>query len=237
MTATALEIIAKVSAPFKEKFGIPRQPRLADTAISKIVFEPSFNSADFVAGIEQHSHIWLLFLFHQNLDQGFKPLVRPPRLGGNAKVGVFSTRSTFRPNGIGMSAVKLLQSEVSGSQVTLTVEGADLLDGTPIVDIKPYIPYSDSLPDATSEMAQEQDEQMLEVNFSGLAQSQLKQLDLTQYGKLETLITQVLAQDPRPAYKKSKADSKQYGIRLYDLNIKWQVNGQLCLVLSIEQEQ
>lgn len=237
MTTDQLEIIAKVSAPFKEKFGIPRQPRLADAAISKVVFEPNFNSAEFVAGIEQHSHIWLLFLFHQNLEQGFKPLVRPPRLGGNAKVGVFATRSTFRPNGIGMSAVKLLQSETSGSQVILTVEGADLLDGTPIVDIKPYIPYSDSLPDATSEMAQEQDEQALEVNFSEQAQTQFEQLDLTQYGKLKALIIQVLEQDPRPAYKKSKADSKEYGIRLYDLNIKWQVNGQLCLVLSIEQEQ
>lgn len=237
MTKDQLEIIAKVRAPFKEKFGIPRQPRLADAAISHLVFEPSFNSADFVAGIEQHSHIWLLFLFHQNLEQGFKPLVRPPRLGGNAKVGVFATRSTFRPNGIGMSAVKLLQSKTSGSQVILTVEGADLLDGTPIVDIKPYIPYSDSLPDATSDMAQEQDVQALEVSFSERAQAQYEQLDFTQYGKLKTLITQVLEQDPRPAYKKSKPDSKEYGIRLYDLNIKWQVNGQLCLVLSIEQEQ
>lgn len=237
MTKTQLEIIAKVSAPFKEKFGIPRQPRLADAAISQIKFEANFNSAEFIAGIEQHSHIWLLFLFHQNLEQGFKSLVRPPRLGGNAKVGVFATRSTFRPNGIGMSAVKLLRCETSGPQIILTVEGADLLDGTPIVDIKPYIPYSDSLPEATSQMAQEQDQQMLAVDFSKQAQEQLTQLDLTQYVQLKTLIIQVLEQDPRPAYKKSKADSKEYGIRLYDLNIKWQVTGRLCLILSIEQEQ
>ena len=237
MINAELEIIAKVDAPFKEKFGIPRQPRLADAAVSRIVFEPAFNSTDFISSIEQHSHIWLLFLFHQNLSQGYKPQVRPPRLGGNSKVGVFATRSTFRPNGIGMSAVKLISCETLDSQVTLTVEGADLLDGTPIVDIKPYIPYSDCLPNATSTMAQEQDEQELEVNFSEHAENQMNLLDLSRYVKLKELITQVLQQDPRPAYKKAKADSKEYGIRLYDLNIKWQVNGQLCLVVSIEQEK
>lgn len=237
MTNAQLTTIAKVSAPFKEKFGIPRQPRLADAAVSRIVFEADFNNPDFISGISQHSHIWLLFLFHQNLSQGYKAQVRPPRLGGNAKVGVFATRSTFRPNGIGMSAVKLLGCETSGTQVTLTVEGADLLDGTPIVDIKPYIPYSDCLPHAHSHMAQEQDEQMLNVQFSQTAQAQLTQLDSADYVKLTELITQVLEQDPRPAYKKNKADDKEYGIRLYDLNIKWQVDGQLCLVLSIEQEQ
>ena len=237
MTNAQLTTIAKVSAPFKEKFGIPRQPRLADAAVSHIVFEADFNNPDFISGITQHSHIWLLFLFHQNLSQGYKAQVRPPRLGGNAKVGVFATRSTFRPNGIGMSAVKLLGCETSGTQVILTVEGADLLDGTPIVDIKPYIPYSDCLPHAHSHMAQEQDEQMLNVQFSQTAQAQLTQLDSPDYVKLTELITQVLEQDPRPAYKKNKADDKEYGIRLYDLNIKWQVDGQLCLVLSIEQEQ
>lgn len=237
MTNAQLTTIAKVSAPFKEKFGIPRQPMLADAAVSHIVFETDFNNPDFISGITQHSHIWLLFLFHQNLPQGYKAQVRPPRLGGNAKVGVFATRSTFRPNGIGMSAVKLLGCETSGTQVTLTVEGADLLDGTPIVDIKPYIPYSDCLPHAHSHMAQEQDEQMLNVQFSQTAQAQLTQLDSADYVKLTELITQVLEQDPRPAYKKNKADDKEYGIRLYDLNIKWQVDGQLCLVLSIEQEQ
>lgn len=237
MTNTELEIIAKVKSPFKEKFGIPRQPRLANAVVSQIVFEPDFNSAEFIAGITQHSHIWLLFLFHQNLSQGYKPQVRPPRLGGNTKMGVFATRSTFRPNGIGMSAVKLLNSETSGSQVTLTVEAADLLDGTPIVDIKPYIPYSDCLPEAKSKMAEPQNEQKLVVSFSEQAEVQLHQLDLTRYDKLQELITQVLQQDPRPAYKKGKADTKEYGIRLYDLNIKWQVDGQLCLVESIEQEQ
>lgn len=235
-TKPALEVVAKVSSPYKEKFGIPRQPRLANSALSTIVFEAKFNAIEFIKGIEQHSHIWLLFLFHQNLQQGYKAQVRPPRLGGNEKLGVFATRATFRPNGIGMSAVKLLKSEISDSQVTLTVEGADLLDGTPIVDIKPYIPYSDCLPEASSEMAQEQQQDSLLVEFSEPAKMQIDELNLEPYPNLLTLIKQVLAQDPRPAYKKAKTDNKEYGIRLYDLNIKWQVNDNKCLVFAIEQE-
>ena len=233
----SLEIIATVSSPFKEKFGIPRQPRLADSVVSQIIFKPKFNAFEYVKGIKQHSHIWLLFLFHQNLAQGYKAQVRPPRLGGNEKIGVFATRATFRPNGIGMSAVKLLNAEQVDSQVMLTVEGADLLDGTPIVDIKPYIPYSDCLPEAHSEMAQEQQEQGLVVEFSEQAKLQLNDLDLEPNPNLLSLIKQVLEQDPRPAYKKAKTDNKEYGIRLYDLNIKWQVNGHACLVIAIQQEQ
>lgn len=237
MTADNLQIIAKVASPYKEKFGIPRQPGLANAALSHIVFTPEFNCQEFIQGICQHSHIWLLFLFHQNLAQGYKAQVRPPRLGGNEKVGVFATRATFRPNGIGMSAVKLLSAEHVGSQVMLTVEGADLLDGTPIIDIKPYIPYSDCLPEAHSAMAQEQDQHCLSVTFSEQAKRQLNNLDLEPYPNLISLIEQVLEQDPRPAYKKAKSDNKEYGIRLYDLNIKWQVNEQSCLVVAIEQEQ
>lgn len=236
MTTSELEIIAKVHSPFKEKFGIPRQPRLANAALADIVFEPHFNHPDFVTGIEQHSHIWLLFLFHQNLHQGYKSLVRPPRLGGNEKLGVFATRSTFRPNGIGMSAVKLIDNKFLNGQLVLTVEGADLLSGTPIVDIKPYIPYSDCISNAHSELAQEQEAESLTVNFSELARSQLTNLHSTQYPTLPQLIEQVLQQDPRPAYKKQKQDDKEYGIRLYDLNIKWRVQGQVCVVLKIEQE-
>ncbi len=236
MSVNELEVIARVEAPYKEKFGIPRQPNLAEAAISHLVFESKFNSIDFIKGIEQHSHIWLLFLFHENLSQGYKAQVRPPRLGGNSKLGVFATRATFRPNGIGMSAVKLLGNEVIDEQLVLKVQGADLLDGTPIVDIKPYIPYSDCLPQAESELAQEQEEHQLEVTFSSKANIQLAEFKSGKYELLAELIEQVLQQDPRPAYKKNKDDNKEYGIRLYDLNIKWQVSGQVCQVLSIEQE-
>lgn len=232
-----LEIIARVHSPFKEKFGIPRQPGLINHLQSKIVLEPKFNKAEYIEGIEAHSHIWLIFSFHQNLNQGYKPQVRPPRLGGNKKLGVFATRATFRPNGMGMSAVKLIKVETQASQLSLVVEGADLLDQTPILDIKPYIPYSDIIPGASSELAEQAPSTELQVNFSNLAKSQLSQLSASNYPKIVEVITGVLAQDPRPAYKKNKLDEKEYGVRLYDLNIKWHVNEQTCFVLSIEKEQ
>ena len=231
-----LEVIATVESPFKEKFGIPRQPRLVNAACSKIVLKDKFNHPDYVAELTQHSHIWLLFLFHQNLSQGYKSQVRPPRMGGNKKIGVFATRSTYRPNGIGMSAVKLLGIENESGQINLLVEAADLLDQTPIVDIKPYIPYSDSILTATSEFAQHQPDASMSIDFSDSARQSIAQLPATEYPKLQELIVQVLQQDPRPAYKKNKLDEKQYGIRLYDLNIKWQVTAQQCLVLAVEQE-
>lgn len=232
-----LEIIARVHSPFKEKFGIPRQPGLIDNLQSKIVFEPKFNEKEYIQGIEANSHIWLIFSFHQNLEQGYKAQVRPPRLGGNQKLGVFATRATFRPNGMGMSAVKLLKVETQESQISLVIEGADLLDGTPILDIKPYIPYSDSISTASSEFAEDAPSADLDVNFSELAESQLAQLNNQQYPNVKQIISGVLRQDPRPAYKKNKPDDKEYGIRLYDLNIKWHVNEQTCFVLSIEKEQ
>lgn len=231
-----LEIIAKVQSPFKEKFGIPRQPGLINNLQSKIVFEAKFNKKDYIEGIEAHSHIWLIFSFHQNLQQGYKAQVRPPRLGGNQKLGVFATRATFRPNGMGMSAVKLINIEVEDNQLSLVVEGADLLDGTPILDIKPYIPYSDNIPQANSDLAQEPPSTDLNVNFCELARSQLEQLNNQEYPNLIQVISGVLGQDPRPAYKKNKSDDKEYGIRLYDLNIKWHVKEQTCFVLSIEKE-
>lgn len=232
-----LEVIARVHSPFKEKFGIPRQPGLIDNLQSKIVFEPKFNKKEYIQGIEAHSHIWLIFSFHQNLEQGYKAQVRPPRLGGNQKLGVFATRATFRPNGMGMSAVKLIGIDVENDQISLIVKGADLLDQTPILDIKPYIPYSDNISSANSKLAEEPPSADLDVNFSALAQSQLTQLSKRNYPNIEALIFAVLAQDPRPAYKKNKPDNKEYGIRLYDLNIKWHVQEQTCFVLSIEKEQ
>ena len=232
MNHSQLITIAKIRTPFKEKFGIPRQANLVTAGEYYVEFESEFSDPDFIKDIEQHSHLWLLFQFHQNIEQGYKASVRPPRLGGNQKTGVFATRSSFRPNGIGMSAVKLLHVETSGQQPKIFIESADLLDGTPIIDIKPYIPYSDLIPEAHSEMATSAPEQTLNVLFSETALQQLKALE-SEYPQLDLLITQVLNQDPRPAYKKTKADSKIYGIRLYDLDIKWQVEQDNCHVLQI----
>lgn len=226
--------IGYARTPFKEKFGIPRQPRLAQFS-SQIHLTGECNQPTLVADLEQHSHIWVLFLFHENLDKGWKASVRPPRLGGNQKTGVLATRSTFRPNGIGMSAVKLKSVNTTGQQVVIEVESLDLVDGTPIVDIKPYIPYSDCIIDAQSQMASDAPENTLEVVFSDTAQLQVSEL-LPQYPQLDSLVQQVLQQDPRPSYKKQKADDKVYGIRLYDINIRWQVCQQQIVVIDLTKE-
>ena len=226
-----IEPIAHIKTPFKEKFGIPRQPNLCK-AKGVIALTTNFNSIQAVKGLESHSHIWLLFLFDQNLDKGWKPSVRPPRLGGNEKVGVFATRSTFRPNGIGMSVVKLISVKQKDNQVVIEVEGIDLVNNTPIIDIKPYIPYSDSVINATSEMANDAPEAQLDVFFSETANNSLERLNIGE--EFITLISDVLKQDPRPSYKQNKPDTKVYGIALEEFNITWQVTEKKCEVLNVE---
>ena len=210
-----------IESPYQEKFAIPRQPNLVNAAKGKVVLVGDANNSELVRDIEQFSHLWLLFVFHGTQDQGWKPLVRPPRLGGNAKTGVFATRSTFRPNPIGMSVVKLDKVVTHKQQTVLHISGLDLLNGTPIVDIKPYIPYSDAISNANAGFAQAQPDTNITVIFSPQAKIALKQNK--QYDSdLALLIEQVLKQDPRPAYKQGKADDKIYGMALYDLNIQWQ---------------
>jgi len=216
------DIIGKVSSPFKEKFAIPRQPGLANCAKGVITLLNTANNQDLVRGIEQFSHLWLLFIFHGTKEQGWKPLVRPPRLGGNKKIGVLATRSTFRPNPIGMSVVKLDEVITSPTEVKLLISGIDLLDQTPLVDIKPYIPYSDSIVDAQAGYAQSEPDAVLDVTFSNSALESLQKTQIS-HPQLLKLISQVLAQDPRPAYKKKGEDNNEYGICLYDFNIKWRL--------------
>ena len=225
-----LEPIAIVHSPYKEKFAVPRQPGLVPSVRCEIILQGRANALEAVRGIEQFSHIWLLFLFDQNLDAGWRPTVRPPRLGGNERVGVFASRATFRPNGIGMSAVELNGVRHHDGQVIIDVSGVDLVDGTPIVDIKPYIPYSDSLPDALGGFASEQPP-TLAVEFSLNAQQQLsgKQADYHR-----AVITEVLAQDPRPAYKKGKSDNKTYAVNLFDFNVQFTVAEPIITVVSID---
>ncbi len=215
----SVEAIGICHSPYKQKFGIPRQPGLVD-AKGTIELIGDYNHPDFVEGIEQYSHLWLLFSFHENLQQGFKAKVRPPRLGGNAKMGVFATRSTFRPNGLGQSVVKLHQSLYENGKVILEISGMDLVDGTPIVDIKPYLPFSDSLPDAQAGFAQTAPEP-INVQYTQAALDSLS--SISDQEKMKTFITQVLSQDPRPAYKKNKEDTKMYHISLYGFNISWHV--------------
>ena len=221
-TQITFDIIGKVSSPFKEKFAIPRQPGLVNCAKGEISLLNNANNQDLVRGIGQFSHLWLLFIFHGTQQQGWKPLVRPPRLGGNKKIGVLATRSTFRPNPIGMSVVKLDEVITSSREVKLIISGIDLLDQTPLVDIKPYVPYSDAITDAQAGYAQSEPEALLAVAFSNSALKSLQIIKIN-YPQLAELISQVLAQDPRPAYKKKCEDHNEYGIRLYDFNIKWRL--------------
>jgi len=230
-----LRPIGIVNSPYKEKFAIPRQPGLVNAAKGTVRLLGDVNNSDSVRELEQFSHIWLIFVFHGTQSQGWKPLVRPPRLGGNKKIGVLATRSTFRPNPIGMSVVKLDEIEICEQDVILHISGIDLLDGTPIVDIKPYVPYSDSLPNANAGFAQTQPQPNLTVNFSEQTQQALTTLE-SEFPELTLLIEQVLAQDPRPAYKQNKADEKVYGMNLYNLNIQWKmVDSENIEVIQVER--
>jgi len=215
--------IGQVSSPYKEKFAIPRQPGLVSAAKGSITLIDAANNEELVRGLEQFSHLWLLFVFHGTQQQGWKPLVRPPRLGGNKKLGVLATRSSFRPNPIGMSVVKLDKIEQINKQIIIHISGLDLLDQTPIVDIKPYIPYSDNIMNAQAGFAQIEPDQLLNVTFSIQAKKDINQYQ-SKYADLSMFIEQVLSQDPRPAYKKKQIDEKVYGMSLYDLNILWRIS-------------
>nr|WP_198678778.1 tRNA (N6-threonylcarbamoyladenosine(37)-N6)-methyltransferase TrmO [Pseudidiomarina insulisalsae] len=229
-----IEPIAQIHSPYPEKFAVPRQPGLVTAATADIELLPPFN-ADTVRGLAGFSHIWVVFLFHQNLAQGWQPMVRPPRLGGNEKVGVFASRSTFRPNGLGMSVVELLEIVVHGGRTLLRVQGGDWVNGTPVVDIKPYLPYVDAVPEARGGYAASAPPANMPVLFTESARQQLQQLK-GQYRDLPTLIEQVLQQDPRPAYHKNKVSDKVYGMQLYDLNIQWQVLNQQNHVINISKD-
>ncbi|EGR7966509.1 tRNA (N6-threonylcarbamoyladenosine(37)-N6)-methyltransferase TrmO [Vibrio vulnificus] len=228
----SIDPIGFIESPYKEKFAVPRQPRLVPAATARVKLVGSANTPESVRGLPQFSHVWLLFLFDQNLAAGWKPTVRPPRLGGNERMGVFATRSTFRPNGIGMSAVEIKGISKQGDQVYLDLGSVDLVDGTPIIDIKPYIPYSDSIPDAIGGYAESEPERS-PVIFSSEADTLLA---TRPNGPLEKqVIEQVLAQDPRPAYKKNKPDEKEYAVNLFDLNIKFVIQDKIVTVSRIER--
>jgi tRNA (adenine37-N6)-methyltransferase len=231
MTAS-MESIAVIRSPFREKFSTPRQPGLTPSVTALVEFNPDFCSPEAVRGLEGFSHIWLVFLFHQNLEQGWKPTVRPPRLGGNQRVGVYASRSPFRPNPIGLSAVKLLDINICGKEISLKVEGPDLIDNTPIIDIKPYVPYSDSISDALGGFA-DQAPDRLEVIFSDQAQKQLRGYAITS-PELEHLLHETLALDPRPAYKRDSDEGRQYGALFDRYNVSWMVEQGRVVVLNIE---
>ncbi|QHG66567.1 tRNA (N6-threonylcarbamoyladenosine(37)-N6)-methyltransferase TrmO [Pseudomonas putida] len=204
-----------VRSCFKEKFAIPRQPQLAPAARGVLELLPPFDQGDAVAGLEQVSHVWLLFLFHQALEDKPRLKVRPPRLGGNKSMGVFATRATHRPNGIGQSVVRLEGVEPG----RLLLSGIDLLDGTPVLDIKPYVPYADSVAGASNLMASDAPV-AIAVGWSDTALPQAHAHGLRIGEPLVELIEQCLAQDPRPAYQVPPPE-RVYGVKFWDVEVRW----------------
>ncbi|WP_241264059.1 tRNA (N6-threonylcarbamoyladenosine(37)-N6)-methyltransferase TrmO [Bowmanella dokdonensis] len=226
-----LSPIGFIRTPYQEKFAIPRQPGLVPSAIGEIHFQAPFDDVNCLRGIEQFSHLWLIFQFHQTLERGWTPLVRPPRLGGNRKLGVFATRSTHRPNGMGLSVVEVAGLTTRQGKPLLKVRGMDLLDGTPILDIKPYLPYADALPEAEAGFA-DAPPAIMEVVFTEQARRHLQEIRC-QSTELEQLISEVLTQDPRPAYKQQNKQ-EEFGMRISGFNIRWQAEAGVNRVLSIE---
>ena len=222
-----IQAIARMKSDFPTKFGIPRQSGLVEELRSTIIFEPEFRNADALRGIEGFSHLWLIWQFSEAVRTEWSPTVRPPRLGGNTRMGVFATRSPFRPNNLGLSCVKLLGVEHTEQFGTvLHVGGADLMDGTPIFDIKPYIPYSDSYPEAIGGFTDTADQFLLTVEFPEDLLSQLPQ------GKQSAALA-VLSHDPRPSYQRKPG--RVYGLTFAGFDIRFTVEDSALTVVSVEK--
>lgn len=223
--------VAVVRSPFRERFGIPRQPGLAGAVPGRLEFLPPYNRAEAVAGLEAFSHLWLLFRFHANPDAGPALTVRPPRLGGNERVGVFASRSPYRPNPIGLSVVRLEAVEQTGAGPVLRLRGVDLLDGTPVLDVKPYVPYADAIPGARGGFS-EADIPRLPVRFEPAAERRLAARP--DAAEARAVIEAVLGLDPRPGYRQRESDSSRVlGVRLYDFDLRWRVAGGAVTVLEL----
>ena len=222
-----IQVIARMRSDFATKFGIPRQSGLVEELRSTIVFEPEFRNPDALRGIEDFSHLWIIWQFSEAVRQGWSPTVRPPRLGGNTRMGVFATRSPFRPNNLGLSSVKLLGVEHTQEFGTvLHVGGADLMDGTPIFDIKPYIPYGDCHPEATGGFTDTAGEFLLQVDFPA------ELLAILPESKREAAIG-VLSHDPRPSYQR-KPD-RVYGLTFAGFDIRFTVEESRLTVREVKK--
>ena len=222
-----MKVIAHIYTDFPEKFGIPRQSGIIQELEGKIVFTPEYRNPEALRGLEDFSHIWLLWQFSEAVREDWKPTVRPPLLGGNKRMGVFATRSPFRPNSIGLSSVRLDRVEMTENEGTvLYVKGADLMNGTPIYDIKPYLPYADSHPDAVGGFTETLSERKLEVDFPE------ELLNKVPEEKRKALI-KVLACDPRPSYQND--GERVYGLPFGGVEVNFRVNGKVLRVVSIHR--
>ncbi len=226
MKQAAMKIIAHIRSDFPTKFGIPRQSGLVEDLTAQIVFTPEYRVPEAVRGLEDFSHIWLIWQFSKAVREDWSPTVRPPRLGGNTRMGVFATRSPFRPNAIGLSCVKLLSVEPSTPEgPVLTVAGADLMDGTPIFDIKPYISYADCQPDATGGFTDTAKDFLLDVEFPQELLSHIPQ-------DRRAALLGVLSHDPRPSYQHSP--QRVYGMAFGDFDVRFRVEGSTLHVVDVQ---
>lgn len=227
MEQLTMHIIANIHSDFPTKFGIPRQSGLVEELTAKIVFTPDYRAPEAVRGLEDFSHIWLIWQFSKAVRENWSPTVRPPRLGGNTRMGVFATRSPFRPNAIGLSCVRLLKVEPNTPEgPVLTVAGADLMDGTPILDIKPYIPYADCQPEATGGFTDTAGDFLLKVEFPP------ELLSMVPEDRQEALIG-VLRHDPRPSYQRKP--ERVYGMEFAGVNVRFKVAENTLLVVDCEK--
>ena len=220
-----MKVIARVRSGFSEKFGIPRQSGLSDSSEARVVFEPEYRVPEALRGLEGFSHIWLIWEFSEAARDTWSPTVRPPRLGGNARMGVFATRSPFRPNPIALSGVRLKRIErVEGLGDTLVVSGADILDGTPVYDVKPYLPYADSVPDAAGGFADGAPER-LAVDMPEAVEAALPE-------EMRAAVRELLSLDPRPRYQHNP--ERVYGMSYGGFNVRFTVDGGTLRVLAVE---
>lgn len=220
-----MKIIARIHSDFPTKFGIPRQSGLVETLRATILFEPEYRNPDALRGLDGFSHLWLIWQFSESVREDWSPTVRPPRLGGNTRMGVFATRSPFRPNAIALSCVKLIGiHETAEHGTVLEVAGADLMDGTPIFDIKPYIPYADCYPEASGGFTDTADDFLLEVDFPPAL------LEMVPENQRNALLD-VLSHDPRPSYQNTP--DRIYGMAFGALDVRFRVKDQLLTVVEI----
>lgn len=224
--------IGRIRSCFPQKFGIPRQPGLVPQARAVLELFAPYGRAEALAGLEAFSHLWVVFVFHAHLDRPWHPTVRPPRLGGNRRIGLFASRSAFRPNPIGISAVRLDGIRQAGERAEIDIGGGDFLDGTPVLDIKPYLPYADAIAQAAGGFAAAAPP-LLPVDFAPQAEAACRE---SGDDRLKELISGVLANDPRPAYDDRADDNAVYGMRICESEVKWRVRQGRVTVLSVAPE-
>ncbi len=230
METLSLQPIGTIESCFKEKFGIPRQPGLVKSSRAVIKFQAPYSQEEAFKGLENYSHLWVQFVFHASVNQKWKATVRPPKMGGNKRIGVFATRSNFRPNPIGLSVVEIVEVRSRSGQVEIEVAGGDFLDGTPVLDIKPYLPYADRVEEASDGLGCRDvpEQKIVETDDAR------EQIDaaLVKYPYIRDLIQEILENDPRPGFHRSS--ERIYGCHLCDYNLQWQAFEDKVLVISLE---